>query len=539
MLEKKSNSHFPILGTKLRIPHVRPNSIPRDAILGKLNGWDARKLTLIIAPAGFGKTSIMSEWLSTCEDPVAWYSIDEAENDLVYFLRYLVAALKTIYPGIGNSSLELLNTPQQFPGNVAIISLLNELNKQKSNFILVLDDYHLMELESIHEAMGFIADHIPDNMHLVISSRSDPPLPLARLRSQELMVELRASDLRFTSGDITKYFNETPNLQLSSKDIDVLESTTEGWITGLQLIKLTLQKRSDLDSIINSLVDRNRYIADYLVEEVLARQSEPLRQFLLETSILSRLSGPLCNAVTGNQNSGEILREIEKSDLFLFLMDDENMHYRYHKLFANILQNNLEKQSPVLIRQLHKRAADWLYDNRMFSEAIKHSIEAKNLSRAASIIDEQAETSWETGAHSRLLYWISKLPDKHILDRPNLCIHYSWVLMASGQTKKADDIIKNVENQFNLQEGNSPPEVIGKVYALKALLAAFEGRSELIIDLSQQAVKNLSDENLLWKGLASLALGDGYAFNEMFLQQPKPIQKPLYLAKRSRTCISR
>ena len=513
MPEHKSNHPFPILKSKINPPPVRPHTIHRGSILKILNGQIDRNLTLITAPAGFGKTTLIRDWVKSNGVPFAWYSIDVAENDLVYFIHYLVASLQKLHAGIGATCLDLLTTPQPLPGHLAIISLLNDLYTIDRHFILILDDYHFIESEPIHETLAYILDHIPDNMHLVISSRSDPPLKLSRVRAQGNLIELRASDLKFTSSEIHKYFTDTKSLQLSRYQLDQLELKSEGWITGLQLIKLTLKHRADIESLVESLVTTNRYIADYLVEEVLARQPESWKQFLLETSILEQLSGPLCMAVTGNEESETILIALEKSDLFLFLMDDEGMQFRYHSLFAELLSNILRVQYPELIKPLHQRAAVWLYANQRYIEAISHFIEAEEMDEASSIMDEQAAIYWEKGAHTRILNWISLLPSEQLHSRPNLSLYYAWVLMANGQIGEAEYVITHLMEQLKLHRGNSILDLSGKIEVILALMAAFQGKRESIVNLSKQALENLSNENILWRGLASLALGDGYSLS--------------------------
>ena len=313
----------PILATKLYIPRPRPNVVSRPHLLERLNEGLHRKLTLIAAPAGFGKTTLVSEWVAFIERPTAWLSLDEGENDPARFLTYLVAALQTIAPTIGEGVLGVLQSPQPPPPEAILTVLLNEITTLPDHFVLVLDDYHVIDAKPVDSALTYLVEHLPPQMHLVIATREDPQLPLARLRARSHLTEVRAADLRFTASEAAEFLNQVMGLSLSAEDIAALEDHTEGWIAGLQLAALSMQGRQDVHGFIQAFAGDDRYIVDYLVEEVLQRQPAPVRSFLLQTSILDRLSGSLCDAVTGQKEGNARLEALERGNFFVVPLDDK------------------------------------------------------------------------------------------------------------------------------------------------------------------------------------------------------------------------
>jgi LuxR family maltose regulon positive regulatory protein len=354
-----------ILTTKLYIPPPRPKVVLRPHLIERLNeglrqnqGF-GRKLTLIYAPAGFGKTTLVSEWVAGCKRPVAWLSLDEGDNDPTYFLTYLVAALQTVAPKIGAGVMSVLQSPQPSPTESILTSLLNEITTIPDNFVLVLDDYHVLDAKPVDNALTFLLEHLPPQTHLVIATREDPPLPLARLRARGQLTELRADDLRFTPAEATEFLNQVMGLNLSAEDITALEARTEGWIAGLQLAALSMQGRSDAVSFIKSFTGSHHFILDYLVEEVLRCQPEHVRDFFLQTSILDRFCAPLCNAVTGHEDGRGMLEVLERGNLFVIPLDDQRQWYRYHHLFAEVLQAHLREAQPARVSTLHRQASQW------------------------------------------------------------------------------------------------------------------------------------------------------------------------------------
>src|SRR5215210_407159 len=349
----------PILATKLYIPPPRSQVVLRPRLIEHRDEGVHRKLTLICAPAGFGKTTLLSEWVASLPRPVAWLSLDEGDNDSTRFLAYLVAALQTITPNIGEGILGLLQSPQPSPTESVLTALLNEVTTIGDDCVVVLDDYHVIDSELIDGALTFLLDHQPPQMHLVIATREDPPLPLARLRARGQLTEVRAVDLQFTSSEAAEFLRGAMGLNLSAEDIAALETRTEGWIAGLQLAALSMRGREDAPGFIRAFAGDNRYIVDYLVEEVLQRQPERIRSFLLQTSILERLSGPLCDAVTGQEGSNALLEALERGNFFVVPLDDKRHWYRYHHLFGDVLSTHLKAEQPALVATLHRRASEW------------------------------------------------------------------------------------------------------------------------------------------------------------------------------------
>ena len=333
----------------------------RPRLIEQLNEGlsSGRKLTLISAPAGFGKTTLVSEWVAGCGRPAAWLSLDEGDNDPARFLTYLVAALQTIAPNVGEGVLRVLQSPQPPPIESILTTLLNEITTIPDNFILVLDDYHLIDSKAVDNALTFLLEHLPPQMHLVITTREDPNLPLARLRVRNQLTELRAADLRFTPSEAAEFLNQVMGLNLSAEDVAALETRTEGWIAGLQLAALSMQGHQDVPGFIQAFAGDHRYIVDYLVEEVLQRQPEPIRNFLLQTSILDRLNGPLCDAVTGQPGGKARLETLQRGNFFLIPLDDKRHWYRYHHLFADVLRMHLMTEQPDQVPALHRRASEW------------------------------------------------------------------------------------------------------------------------------------------------------------------------------------
>ena len=379
--------NMPILATKLYIPLPRTNVVLRPRLIERLNEGLHRKLTLISASAGFGKTTLVSEWVAGCERPVAWLSLDEGDNDPTRFLTYLVAALQTIAPNIGEGVVGALQSPQPPPTESILTALLNEIAALPDKFVLVLDDYHVIDAKPIDDALTFLLEHLPPQMHLVITTREDPQLPLARLRARGHLTELRAADLRFTPAEAAAFLNQVMGLDLSAEDIAALETRTEGWIAGLQLAALSMQGREDVPGFIRAFAGDNRYIVDYLVEEVLQRQPDHVRSFLLQTAILDRLNGPLCDAVTGQEEGNARLEALERGNFFVVPLDDKRHWYRYHHLFADVLSAHLMAEQPDQVATLHRRASEWYEQNGSAADAIRHALAAEDFARAADLVE--------------------------------------------------------------------------------------------------------------------------------------------------------
>ncbi len=443
----------PILATKLFIPPPRPKAVSRPRLLGRLNEGLHRKLTLISAPAGFGKTTLVSEWLvasagrslQAVSRQVAWLSLDENDSDPTRFLAYLIAALQTITPNLGEGLSDALQSPQPPPIESVLAALLNELAAIANNVVLVLDDYHVINAQAVDHALTFLLEHLPPTMHLVITTREDPPLPLARMRARGQLVELRAADLRFTASEAAEFLNQVMGLKLSAQEIAALENQTEGWIAGLQLAALSMQGHEDVAGFIRSFAGDHHYIVDYLVEEVLQRQPELVRTFLLQTSILDRLSGPLCSAVTGQNDSKMLLGALERGNFFVVPLDDKRHWYRYHHLFADVLHAHLIAEQPDQVAVLHRRASAWYTENGLPADAIRHALAAADFARAAELIELTVPTTRRSRQEAMLLGWLQALPDEVLRDRPVLSVHYAATLLYSGKLEGVEARLHDAE----------------------------------------------------------------------------------------------
>ncbi len=435
----------PLLFTKLYIPPSRPGIVLRPRLIERLNEGLQRKLVLVSAPAGFGKTTLVSEWVARCGRAVAWLSLEEGDNDLTRFLVYLVAALQTIAADIGKGVLAILQSPQPPPSESILTTLLNDITALSDHFILVLDDYHVIDSQAVDQALAFLVDHQPLQMHLVIASREDPPLPLARLRARSQLTELRAAELRFTPAEAAEFLNRVMNLNLPAEDIAALETRTEGWIAGLQLAALSMQGREDIPGFIQAFTGSHRFVLDYLVEEVLRHQPEPVRSFLLQTAILDRFCAPLCNAVTGREDGKEMLDALERSNLFLIPLDDQRQWYRYHRLFADVLQTHLLEAQPEQVSSLHQRASAWHEQNGLPPDAIRHALAAGDFERAAGLIELAWSAMDLSYQSSTWLGWVKALPDVLIRARPVLSVGYAWALLDGGELEASEARLHDAE----------------------------------------------------------------------------------------------
>jgi LuxR family maltose regulon positive regulatory protein len=445
-----------ILATKLYIPPPRSKIVLRPRLIERLNDGlsSGCKLTLISASAGFGKTTLVSEWVAGCGRPVAWLSLDEGDNQAAGFLAYLVAALQTlalskaegIAANIGKGVLAILQSPQPPPIESILTALINEITSLPDNFILVLDDYHIVDSKPVDEALTFLIEHLPHRMHLVIATREDPHLPLARLRARGQLTELRAANLRFTPAEATGFLNQLMGLNLSAEDIAALDKRTEGWIAGLQLAALSMQGRSDTAGFIQAFTGSHRFVLDYLVEEVLQRQPEQIRSFLLQTAILDRLFAALCNAVTEREDGKETLAALERSNLFVIPLDDQRQWYRYHHLFAEVLRARLMEAQPGQVSSLHQRASAWYEQNGMRSDAIRHALAAQDFEDAAGLI-ELAWPAAEAGSiqPAAWLGWVKRLPDELVHTRPVLSVWYAYALLGIGNMEAAQTRLNDAE----------------------------------------------------------------------------------------------
>jgi LuxR family maltose regulon positive regulatory protein len=434
-----------LLATKLYIPSARTNVVLRPRLIARLNEGLHRKLTLIAAPAGFGKTTLVTAWLAACDRPTAWLALDEGESDPTRFLTYLVAALQTIAPTIGAGVLAALQSAQPPPPEAILTAVLNDIAAVPDAFVLVLDDYHRVDAQPVDQALAFLLDHLPPQMHLVITTREDPQLPLARLRVGDQMTALRAADLRFTPAEAAAFLTEAMGLRLSAADIAALERRTEGWIAGLQLAALSMRGRADIGQFVRSFAGDNHYIVDYLVEEVLQRQPERVRSFLLQTSILDRLDGALCDAVTGQERGQAQLEALERGNFFVVPLDDQRHWYRYHHLFADVLATHLRAEQPDQVATLHRRASAWYAQHGSAADAIRHALAAADFARAADLVELAATAMSRSRQGAALLGWLKALPSEVVRARPVLSVTYAHLLLDGGEVDGVESRLRDAE----------------------------------------------------------------------------------------------
>jgi LuxR family transcriptional regulator, maltose regulon positive regulatory protein len=444
----------PLLETKLYIPKLQNGVVGRPRLIERLRRGTEAKLTLISAPAGFGKTTLLAEWLASNADDAsspAWLSLDPSDDEATTFWSYVIGALQMVAPGVGTTSLSLLREPQPPPIRSILAALVNELSATSDQVVLVLDDCHLIEAQEIHEGVAFLVEHLPPHVHVVIATRSDPGFPLARLRARGELAEIRAVDLRFTPDEAVAYLNGVMGLDLTAEDVASLEARTEGWIAALQLAALSIQGRSDVAEFIAGFAGDDRYIVDYLVEEVLQRQAEPVRRFLLRTSILARLNGPLADAVTGESGGKAMLEQLDRGNLFLVSLDDRREWYRYHHLFADVLLMRLMDEHADLVPELHRRASAWYEVHSEPSEAIRHALTAGDLEHAADLL-ERAMPAMRRSRQgtAAMLGWLEKLPDELIGSRPVLSVHHAGLLLDSGRLEVTDARLRSAEQWLDL-----------------------------------------------------------------------------------------
>ncbi len=526
----------PLLKTKLHIPPIRPELVPRARLIRRLNAGLAHKLTVVSAPAGFGKTTLLNEWLAaltlTPAPPLwaalpsprgggeigvkaAWLALDEGDNDIARFLAYLIAALQTIDPAIGQASLSVLRSPQAPQAEAALTLLINEIVDVQGRLVLVLDDYHLIEADAIHTAVAFLLDHLPSQVQLVIATRSDPPLPLARLRARGQLTELRQTDLRFTLDEATELLNHVTQIELPADSIAALTSRTEGWVAGLQMATLALQARldparpEDAATFVQAFTGSNRYVLDYLAEEVFQRQPEAIQAFLLQTSLLDHLSGPLCDAVTAQTDSQSTLEHLEQANLFIIPLDDERRWYRYHRLFADLLRKRLHQTHPDSRSALHCRASDWYERNGYLAEAIDQALSAADFERAAGLIEQVAETTLAHSETITFLSWVDKLPDSLVCARPTLCLFHAWALLIGGRPPDS------VEARLKMVDVNTDL-MAAKVATLRAYVAVFQGRVARAAELARRALQQLPESDLFMRTNAAWLLGNTYVLTGEF-----------------------
>jgi len=499
-----------LLTTKLSIPSLRKDVLSRphlfermDANLFQDDGF-GRRLTLVSAPAGYGKTTLTLDWLQRLDLPVAWLSLDEADNDPRRFSTYLIAALQQVDNHIGRTSVEMLQSLQPPPEELILTALVNEIAVASQPFSLVLDDYHVIQTPPIHKQLTFLLDHQPTNLQLVITTREDPLLPIPRLRARGQVLEIRQEDLCFTEEETAEFLKNVMGLNLSPEEISSLERRTEGWIAGLQLAALSMQGRDDPSGFIQAFTGSSRFILDYLIEEVFARQSPDVKDFLLKTSVLERLAGELCDAVVERADSQSMLEALEQANLFIVPLDQSRGWYRYHRLFAELLRHRL-RISKLDERGLHQRASAWFEINDHPAEAIFHSLAAQDWGRAGTLIQRASAEVLKRGEVLTVIHWFQGLPEEVLLSDPKLCFDYCWPLLLAGMFDVARPLLERSE-----QMAGGIPEFLGEVYSAQAYLAREQGDHALMVEKSQRALALLPKRSVDSRAIVAMNLGLAY-----------------------------
>jgi LuxR family maltose regulon positive regulatory protein len=531
---------IPLLSTKTHIPAVRSGLVPRPRLIERLNAGLDRKLTLVSAPAGYGKTTLVSEWLHVIDRCVTWISLDESDNDIVRFIGYLVAALGRVDGRIGETVRRLLESPQLPPIQALLVELINDIAARSPPLVLVLDDYHVITDLEVHAATEFLLQQQPPRMHLVIISRQDPPISLSRLRGRGLVTEVRQSDLRFGLREAATFLIQAIGVDLGESSVATLDARTEGWIAGLQMAALALQSRladegpDGARRFIDAFSGRHHFILDYLADEVLRHQPESIHRFLLRTSILERMCASLCDSLlgqpgesdTGPASSRRILEDLRRANLFVVPLDDERRWYRYHRLFAELLRVRLRETEADQVPGLHRRAARWFDDNALPAEAVGHALAIPDYDLAADVIERATlkPTSWSSLGVTMFVDWFEMVPDEVIRARPRLWLFSSRVYYLAGQRQRSEGIVQAVTDW--LRDNPSVPDtsrLLAMAVADRASYAAVRGEVRQAIDLAHRALAHWPEDPAAMRmrvsaivGLAHLRAGDVSAADRAF-----------------------
>jgi LuxR family maltose regulon positive regulatory protein len=520
-----------LLNTKFYVPPVRPELVPRPRLIEQLNAGRHRKLTLVSAPAGFGKTTLITEWLNSGERPFAWLSLDENDNDPARFLTYLLAALQKIEPDIGQAAGAMLQAPQPPPPESLLTALINDIAAVRQPFVLVLDDYHLIHTLPIHQLLAFLLEHQPPQMHMILATREDPPLPLSRLRARDQVTDIRQADLQFAEGETASFLQQVMGLDLSSADVRELQRRTEGWIAGLQLAALSMKRRVDIRQFVDDLSGSHRYILDYLVEEVFQRQPPDVQEFLVKTSILDRLSASLCDAVRfgedespgGRGYSRDLLLALDQANLFIVRLDESRQWYRYHRLFRDLLRTQGEAADRAL---LHLRAARWYEQHGFLDEAMNHALAAEDWDEAEHLVEPAAAQAINSGRFATVSRWLDAMPEARLRASSGLATLKGWTLLPLGQFDAAG-------TWAALASDLLPPDASTVSRAFVTCLQIYVAYAELdiprTIELAHQALELLEERDpygLRGAALANLAsarmiMGDVPAATQVYREMAR------------------
>lgn len=531
-----------MLLTKLHIPSTGENLVPRPSLFDKLDKGYSRKLILISAPAGFGKTVLLSEWIKKNNISFVWFSIDSNDNDIAGFFNYIISGLQKYNENFGQAALSLIKSPKMPDPKSIVHLLINDFITIDHDILLVLDDFHFIQNEEIRESIAYLLDYLPKKMHLVLLSREDPDLPIAKLRSQQLMIELRSQDLKFSVNEIAALFSKKFKIKLSVEDLKALEKKTEGWIAGLQLAALSMQNHSDKSAFISAFAGNNRYIMDYLIGEVLKVQSSEIKDFLLETSILGQFCAPLCNFILNRNDSQDILEKLENENMFIFPLDNHRKWYRYHHLFADLLQQRLQARSNADVVDLHSNASKWFEKNNMYILAIEHLIQIEDHQKSLKILSQLVEEMWENGQHAAILRYGNTFPVEMIKTNPEFCLYYSWILTTTGNALKALPLLKSAEKLVRKEirktelRGESPwyyKELLGKIALAFAYLFSHQESNDKSFDYCKLAMNNLSEDNPFWRAWSWFSYGISFYSRGKLQKSSEAFNKAFEYAQKS------
>ena len=504
--------NVPRVDAKLRVPRPTRRLVHRARLENRLLKGDEPLLTLISAPAGFGKTTLLAEWVVDRHRPTAWLALDSSDADAVVFWSNLIAAVQAVVPDAGSEALSLLQAGESALQAVTA-SLLNDLEAFATDLVVVLDDYHFIESTDVHESLAFVLEHLPPQVHFVIASRVDPALPLARMRARGELLEVRAADLRFTAEEASTYFRDAMGIDLSAGEVGALEARTEGWIAALQLAALSMQGRENIADFIANFTGDDRFVVDYLVEEVLGRQSDDVREFLLDTSILTSMTGSLCDAVTGDSVGRATLETLERANLFVVSLDDRRAWYRYHHLFGDVLRARLADEHPDRVHELHRRASDWYDAHDDPVEAISHAIAGENFELAAERIELAAQMLDRTRQEEALRRWLEALPIDVLLARPVLSVALAGARLRLGDTNGVDELLRAAESHLDTPAGaivfdeREFARLATQAATLRAGHALIMGDIAMAMSHAHRALALANEDDHLGQGSATSLLG--------------------------------
>jgi LuxR family maltose regulon positive regulatory protein len=521
-----------LLSTKLNIPPARPKMVARPRLTEQLQAGLHYNLILISAPAGFGKTALLSDWARQNQPRIrtAWVSLDEGDNDPVRFWDYFIAALQKLQPACGEKSLKLLHSPQPPLIEPLLTALINDLAGILGDFMVVLDDYHLIESQKIYDGIIYLLDHLPSQMHLVIASRVDPPLPLARFRGKEMMLEIRTDDLRFNLDEVIKLLSELTIPELSSEDIAALYERTEGWVVGLKMAALSMSGQKDIPGFIAAFTGSQRYVMDYLMEEVMQKQTLEIRNFLMKTSVLERLSGPLCDAVTERKDGRDILLNLERGHLFIVPLDEARQWYRYEHLFADLLRHQCETvYAKEQVAHLHCKASKWYEDNNLPDDAIHHALVARDWETAMRLTYNRCEELRKRGEFSTLLGWLRVIPEGILREHHRLYSHYASFLTSFSQFDAAEAILNYLKST-----ALDDAALQGEVAFSLSNIARLKGDIKRMAVMAEKALSLLPPDSIAMRARATWVIGMTHYIKGLFHEAEKWMTDAYEMAQQAR-----